>query len=63
MMRPFRLLAAILLLVVGAEIAAILRTPTYSAELAAAKAAYETALAEHETLKKAASASAAQWTR
>lgn len=62
-MRPFRILAAILLLIVGAEIAAILNTPIYSAELEAAKAAYEDALAEHETLKKAASASAAKWTR
>lgn len=62
-MRPFRILAAILLLIVGAEIIAILNTPTYSAELAAAKAAYEEAYAEHETLKKAASAYAAGWTR
>ena len=62
-MRPFRILAAFLLLIVGAEIAAILRTPTYSAELVAAKAAYEQALAENRALKKAASASAAQWTR
>ena len=62
-MRPFRILAAIMLLVVGAEIAAIINTPTYSAELAAAKAAYEAALKENKVLKKAASASAAQWTR
>ena len=54
--KPLRLLAAILLLIVAAEIIGILHTPTYGAELDAAKAAYETALAEHEALKKEAQA-------
>ena len=54
--RPLRLLAALLLLVLAAEIWGICNTPTYGAELDAAKAAYETALAEHEALKKEARA-------
>ena len=54
--RPLRLLAALLLLVLAAEICGILHTPTYGAELEAARAAYETALAEHEALKKEARA-------
>lgn len=58
---PFRLLAALLLLVLAAEIWGILHTPTYGAELSAAKAAYETALAEHEALKKEALAGASRW--
>lgn len=58
-MRPFRVLAAILLLIVGAEIYGICHTPTYDAELSAAKAAYETALAEYKALKKAEAATSA----
>lgn len=52
-MKPFRILAAILLLIVGSEIIAILRTPTYSAELAAAKAAYHQAESENRALTAA----------
>lgn len=59
-MKPLRILAAILLLVVGVEIWGITRTPTYDTELAAAKAAYNDALREYRALtKKAADAAAA----
>lgn len=54
--KPFRLLAAILILIVAAEIIGIMNVPDYDAELAEARRAYETALAEHEALKKEARA-------
>lgn len=62
-MKPLRALALVLLLLVGAEIWGIAHTPDYAAELAAAKAGYESALADYRQLKKAASAYAAGWTR
>ena len=49
-MKPFRLLAAILLLIVGVEIWGITHTPTYDTELAEARAAYNDALWEHRML-------------
>lgn len=48
--KPLRLLAAVLLLIVGAEIYGILHTPTYETELAAAKAVYTDALRENRML-------------
>ena len=59
--KPFRLLAAILMLIVAAEIWGIAHTPTYGAELAEARRAYETALAENEALKKEARARRFRW--
>ena len=60
-MKPFRLLAALLLLILAAEIWGICHTPDYDAELAEAKKAYETVLAEHEALKREALAGASRW--
>lgn len=50
---PLRVIAAVLFLIVGAEICGILSTPTYSAELAEARAAYESAAAENRALRLA----------
>ena len=61
MKRPFRVLSVVLLLVVIFEIYGIVNTPTYTAELEEARAAYQTALAEHEALKKEALAGASGW--
>lgn len=49
-MKPFRILAAVLLLIVGVEIWEICHTPTYDEELVAVKATYEAALREHRML-------------
>lgn len=49
-MKPFRILAAVLLLIVGVEIWGITHTPTYETELAEARAAYTDALREHRML-------------
>ena len=48
--KPLRILAAALLLVVGVEIWGITHVPTYETELAAAKAAYNDALRENRML-------------
>ena len=48
--RPLRLLAVVLLLIVGAEIYGITHVPTYETELAAARAAYTDALRENRML-------------
>lgn len=50
MKRPFRVAAAILLLILAGEVYAITRTPTYEKELAFAKARYESALRENKRL-------------
>lgn len=47
---PLRVIAAVLLLIVGAEIYGICHTPTYSVELANAKAAYQVAMSENRAL-------------
>lgn len=47
---PFCVAAAILLLILAGEVYAITRTPTYDAELAFAKAQYESALRENSFL-------------
>lgn len=60
-MKPLRIVAAVLLLVVGVEVWGIMHTPTYDRELAEAKAAYEAALNEHKVLKTAADAAATGW--
>lgn len=57
--KPFRILAAILLTILAVEVYGIVTTPTYAVELAAAKAAYASALAENMALKKAAAVQAA----
>ena len=51
MKHPLRRLAALLLLVVAAEIWGITHTPTYDAELTEARAAYSMALAENRALR------------
>lgn len=51
--RPFRLLAAVLCLIVFFMLFAILSVPTYERELAAAKEAYQQAAAENERLTQA----------
>ena len=62
MKRPFRILAAILLMITAVEIIGILKTPTYETELSEAKKAYETALAENAQIKKeAARARRCEW--
>ena len=48
---PLRALAAVLLLVVAAEIWGICHTPTHDAELTEARAAYQSALAENRALR------------
>ena len=45
-----RLLAVVLLLIIGAEIYGITHVPTYETELAAARAAYNDALRENRML-------------
>ena len=60
-MKPFRILAAILMIMIAAEIYGIMQTPTYDAELKEAKAAYEDALKENMVLKKAARARRCGW--
>ena len=50
---PLRVIAAVLLLIVGAEIYGICHTPTYSVELASAKLAYQAAMLEHQDLLRA----------
>ena len=60
-MKPLRIVAAVLLLVVGVEVWGITHTPTYDRELAEAKAAYEAALNEYKVLKTAADAAATGW--
>ena len=60
-MKPLRIVAAVLLLVVGVEVWGIMHTPTYDWELAEAKAAYEAALSEYKVLKTAADAAATGW--
>ena len=52
-MRPFRAIAVVLALIVAAEIYGITKTPTYSDELAVARAEYQAALDEHQALKNA----------
>ncbi len=52
-MRPFRKLALVLALIAGVELFGILHTPDYSAELAAAKAAYHQAESENRALTAA----------
>lgn len=59
--KPLRIVAAVLLLVVGVEVWGITHTPTYEVELANAKAAYEAALKEYRELKTAADAAATGW--
>jgi len=59
--KPLRIVAAVLLLVVGVEVWGIMHTPTYDRELSEAKAAYEAALKEYRELKTAADAAAAEW--
>lgn len=49
-MKPFRILAAVLLLIVGVEVWGIAHTPTYESELAVARAEYNDALREHRML-------------
>ena len=60
-LKPFRILAAILMMIVAAEIYGICHTPTYSTELTEARAAYTEALAENTALKKAARARRGGW--
>lgn len=48
--RPLRITAAILALIVAGEIYGILNTPTYEKELAEAKAAYHAAAFENHVL-------------
>ena len=60
-MKPLRIVAAVLLLVVGVEVWGIMHTPTYDKELAEDKAAYEAALNEYKVLKTAADAAATGW--
>ncbi len=57
--KPFRVTAAILLVILAAEAYGICHTPTYEKELAEAKAAYESALAENRAIKKTAASYAA----
>lgn len=57
--KPFRVLAAILLAILAIEVYGICHIHTYEKELAAAKAAYASALAENMVLKKAAAVQAA----
>ena len=49
----FRRLAAVLAILAALELAGILATPSYDAELAAAKAAYQAAAAENARLLQA----------
>jgi hypothetical protein len=51
--RPLRITAAILALIVAGEIYGILNTPTYEKELAEAKAAYHAAAFENHVLLSA----------